>query len=439
MDIYGWDVVCACSSTKLNEMLALQFSKNPATLAYTDNGGTQINIIFDAWRIIAGGSVKKLRFELPVKTGSLTSPLGSVKLDGVVIVAEMELAFVAGVTPSTSNLQFSLQVVASQQGDPTAGSIFIINADRDAILTKQDPTGNASMTLHDIVPQCLIANKSKVAYVLSTLNLTPAGDGSWLAPQNSQYVFVQGSSGSSGYLAIFSMITNASTAGLTLNIDPTLCDGINDVCVAFAPHVFLEHVIMPSLWSSYVGANTANFQMQNGIIINFGPLMCKPVSHWGTGYQPVLTSFSMTIVASDLVTAANGVFGLTGLTNSNVTFSETGNMSVGFDASSGKLTITQDGTPTSDYEKHIPAWIYVLSAPAIVVLGPIIPLIVAGIVDGIIAGVTSSVAQSVSTSGQNLALSDWSAQSFQFPGFSKFAVQNAGLSESFYMRCKLQV
>ena len=105
MDTYGWDVVCACSGGKLNELLAIQFAKTPASLSYDDNAGTQIAAQFDAWRIVAGGSNKKLRVEMPAKAGSLDTPLASVKLDGVVIVAELELAFITNATVSASHLR----------------------------------------------------------------------------------------------------------------------------------------------------------------------------------------------------------------------------------------------------------------------------------------------------------------------------------------------
>ena len=176
-----------------------------------------------------------------------------------------------------------------------------MNGDANGILAKRDPTGNAAMTLHDLVPGCLIANSGKLAYIFTTLNLTPTGDASWLAPKNSNYVYVQGTGKGPGYLAIFSMVSDTDVSKNQLKIDPSLSNGNTDTSMAIAGHIFLEHVVKPKLPASYIGANDRFFQMSGNSITSVVPLQCKPVK-WGLiNYHPMLLSLSVSISASELV------------------------------------------------------------------------------------------------------------------------------------------
>lgn len=437
MDTFGWDVVCAVSCDKANELLALQFAKRPASLSYDDGAGTTISATFDPWKIVAGGSDKILRMELPIKSGTMTSPNGSIMLDGAAVVAEIKLAFIKDAKSSVNNLKFDIRSVASNAGDTADGSIFIVDEDVGRVLAKRDPSNVAAMTLHDCIPSCLIANSAKLDYIFAALNLTPTGAGSWLAAQDPRYLYVQGPASTTGYLAILSMVSSVDTSAFQSVIDTSLCDGKSDVYLAIAPHVFLEHVVMPHVSTSYVGATSASFQMRGDSIFNIGPLVCPTVNHWGTGYIPILSSLQISVAASQIQSKASGAFDITGLAKSSVTFSESGASDCAYDASTGKLTVTPHGNPQSDHDTHIPWYIYASCAPFIAVLGPLIPGIVAAIVDGVIAGVTAAVANSVPTNTGNLALSDWSAQAIEFPGASRWTINNAALSDAFYMRCKL--
>ncbi|TPQ38687.1 hypothetical protein C2U70_08500 [Bradyrhizobium guangdongense] len=438
MDLYGWDFACACSSDALNKLLALQFKATPASLNFDDGAGTTITAQFNAWRIVSGGSDKKLHIELPVKTGTVATPLASGALDGVVIVAEIELAFVLNSSTKTSDLKFNFTSVTSQPNDPKAGSILIVTADRDKLLAKL-PNGSAlAMTLHDNVPLCLIANNAKLSYVFTSLNLTPTGGGAWFKPQNTTYVYVQGGTGSSSYLALLGMVSSADTSKLPRAIDPSLCDGKNDVCIAFAGPVFLENVVKPKLPASYVGATAANFVMVDipgvgSIIVNSGALICPPVRSGLIDYTPVLSSLGIGISGANMMCSGLGAFDITGLKDSSVSFTETVKLKSSFDSVSGKLTMTQDGTPTSDYTTHVPWWIYVVAAPTLLFVGPLVLIIV----DVVIASVCAAVANAVSNNTGKLDLSNWSASVIEFPGAKSWSVHDAGLSSSFYLRCMI--
>jgi len=440
MNLYGWDFACACSSHALNKLLELQFKATPASLSYDDGAGTTIYAQFDPWRIVAGGSDKKLHIELPVKTGTVATPLASGSIDGVVIVAEIELAFVLNSTSKQSDLKFNFTSVASQPNDPKAGSILIVTPDRDNLLAKLPSGSVLAMTLHDNIPLCLIANNAKLSYVFTSLILTPTGDAAWFKPQNTAYVYVQGGTGSSGYLALLGMISNADTSKLARAIDPSLCDGKSDIGIAFSGTVFLENVVKPKLPPCYIGATDANFVMHDfgfanigPIILNSGALTCPAVRSGLIDYTPVLSSLGIGISGANMMCSGLGAFDITGLKDSSVSFTETVKLKSSFDSASGKLTMVQDGTPTSDYTTHIPWWIYVVAAPSLIFVGPLVLIIV----DVVIASVCAAVANSVSNNTGKLDLSNWSANVIEFPGAKTWAVTDAGLSSAFYLRCMI--
>ena len=437
MDLSGWDFVCACSCDALNKLLAIQFKKTPATLSFDDKAGTTINAVFDPWRIVAGGSGKKLHIEIPVKTGTASTPLESGSIDGVVMVAEIELAFILDKPGAKSNLKFNFSVVASKPNDPAAGSVLIVTPDRDNRLPKNS---DLPMVLHDNVPLCLIANSDKLSYLFTTLNLAPAGNAAWFTPKNTAYVYVQGTAGVSDYLAILGMITDVDSSKLDRKIDSSLCDGKNDVCIAFAPPVFLEHVIKPKLPGCYVGAIDASFAMRDFGIANIGPmianvtpLICPPVHYGALDYTPVLTSLVVAVSGANVVSSGAGAFDITGLASSSVSFDETVRLKCAFDSASGLLTMVQDGLPVTNHNTHIPTWIYILAAPSLLFVGPLVIIIV----DVIIAAVSAAIANSVSSNGGKLDLSNWSASAINFPGAGNWVIKEAGLSSAFYMRCMI--
>ena len=220
------------------------------------------------------------------------------------------------------------------------------------------------------------------------------------------------------------MVTDVDTSKLQATIDPVLCDGKHDICIVFAGRVFLEHVVMPKLPDSYAGSTAGYFTMDYDSIINLGALNCSTVRYGLIDYYPVLTSLKINIDGANLVSSGEGSFDITGLTKSYVSFSETAKMKLDF--TSGTLTMTKDGTPVTDHDTHIPWWLYLVAAPTLPFIGPIVLVVV----DVVIASVSAAVANAVSQNSGNVDLSSWSATAIDFPGGKSWSVQDAGLSQA---------
>ena len=436
MDTNGWDFVCACSFDKLNQLLAIQFTKTPLKMHYIDGqDGTTIDALFDAWRIIDGGGGTKLHIEMLVKTGKasatdLISGTVTAAIDGLVMVVEIDLAFLSDKAAAKSHLKFNFLSVSKTLGDPKTGAFTVVNPDLHGLLPSQGAIWTA---LDNHVPDWLIGNNDFLAYIFASLNLAPSGGASWLTPFGARYYSTSGTAGSPGYLAIMGMVTDANTSKLQTTIDPALCDGKHDICIAYTRRVFLEHVVMPKLPASYPGSTAAYFTMDYDSIINLGGLQCPAVRYGLIDYYPVLSDLTISIDGANLVSKGAGRFDITGLTKSYVTFTETAKMKLDFDSASGNLTLSKDGTPVTDHDTTIPWWLYVVAAPTLLIVGPLVVVIV----DVIIASVSAAIANSVSQNSGNLDLSNWSATAIDFPGGKSWTVQDAGLSSAFYMRCAL--
>ena len=71
MDTHGWDIVCACSQSRLNALLAKRQTATPPTLKYNDGAGTTIDATLGPWKITSFGSNNRLTLSLPITTGTL--------------------------------------------------------------------------------------------------------------------------------------------------------------------------------------------------------------------------------------------------------------------------------------------------------------------------------------------------------------------------------
>src|SRR6056297_1662873 len=187
MDTNGWDVVCACSQDKLNTLLSARLSATPPSVDYKDTDGNTLKATFAPWQIVPFGSTDRLKMVLPIETGTLHlenkfAATPDVTLDGVQVEIEVDLDFVDNAKGTAKDLKFNLTAKTDAGNGATKG-VGIQKIDLDGTLANADPSGTASGKLSTILPECLVANRDKLAFVLASLDLAPTGDASWMTPK----------------------------------------------------------------------------------------------------------------------------------------------------------------------------------------------------------------------------------------------------------------
>src|SRR5690606_27647797 len=98
---FGWDTVYVIDVNLVNA--ALRRERLPE-LEYTSDG-TEMTGVMGSMQIVSGGSGKLLRMSFQVAQGSLVSKtVGDASLDGVTLVADLELTLLPSGMPTSQNL-----------------------------------------------------------------------------------------------------------------------------------------------------------------------------------------------------------------------------------------------------------------------------------------------------------------------------------------------
>jgi len=458
MNTNGWDIVSACRQDDLNKLLATRMKKTPPTLKYSDGSGIAIDATFGPWEISSFGNATKLTIVLPFKSGTLknaskfaTKP--TVDLAGVQMEISLDIDFVEDAKGATSNLQFQFKTAGKSAGDKTKGAVFVINADLNGALKKEDPSGNSATDLKKHIPQVLIANADKLNYALTSLNMSPSGDQAWLKPVAKHFMFAQGKKDANGkqgpgHLVVCTMVTDRTVGSKTDTIDEALTDNDNPINMAFDGPIFMRHFLMPHLADSFENPSMLEFRMTgDSVSLWLGvdktgwkvPAECAPVDHWGTDYTPYLYPLNITLDDDELKLSANGWFDITGLADSSVTFWIKQSLTAHFDASKQSMSFKPYGETKSDYTKHIPAWIYFITVGAAALVAGIVLLVVTAVVDVVIAAVTTAVAKKVTAAGGGQAkMGNLASASISWPGSDGIEATDASLASALVISGKLK-
>lgn len=429
MDTYGWDLVYACRMDRVNDSLKAGMQELIVSFDYND-GDIEITGTFDAWRLVFGGADKLLRFETPIKTGTVTvkSLNQTFGISGIVPEMELQLSFVDNVsTANVKDLKFNCITVGKKPGDQTSGAVTLVTpdtGDKFKEIEQHDKYRVLFGVLHDNLPKLFIANRDKLAYVFAQVNLFIGGSSNWMTPKQYEYVYDQPVSGKTGYLGILCMVTDGDISSLPRKIDTALTSGDCEVFFMMSKAMFMQHVLLPVLPRAYGhGATAGNFIYKAGSIKNNGRLNMGRVKAGLAYYYPHLDSVTITVEDSEIRTSASGSFDITGLKDAYVTFSVGTTNKAAFDKSRKVLAFEHDNHPTRQYHKHIPKWEWIVGGP----LAPIVDLVIYIVSKE----VPSSVTKAVNAGGGLAAVA---TPVINWHGLKHFDVQDAGLSESFYMR-----
>ena len=193
MDTIGWDVVYATSITKINQQLKKSMSKLVTTFQFQYND-VSFTGEFDAWQIEPNGSNAKIRFNCPIKKGSLTitSKTGQknvTDLSGIVPEMELQLTFIDSDSGANAkNLIFNCKVKGKKPGDSTPGAVTVVNSDVTGKINPENDPETWGL-LNNYLPDIFINNKEKLSYIFAQVNLALEGDESWLTPK--KFIYVQ--------------------------------------------------------------------------------------------------------------------------------------------------------------------------------------------------------------------------------------------------------
>lgn len=414
MNLFGWDTAYAISISNINAALANNNGTIPQQFNYNQSGITMQGS-FSPWRIVKGGSGKLLRMEFPVQSGTFSMAGQSAQLDGVVLVAEVNLDLLPAGT-SQKNLMFNLKAVA-QNGVTGPGLVTPINL--------LDPNGHLNAAQHGLVyglfPQYLVDHASQITFVFANVNFVPPATDSWLAPVQCDYAYLEKNDGSS-YLGILSVTTNRDISGLDRNIDPAIVSGNNNAGILISKQLFLRNVIFPLLPSIFQhGTTSNNFSLNaNGDIVNHGSFPTDSVKKGAITYQPQVDSLLMTCSANYLLTSISGSCDL-GL-NMSMTFGIVSKNVLNFNPANYQLTFAPDPNPYQTHDSHIPWYDYLFGVIPDIIIAIVVPEIADGIADDL-DKYSSSI---------NLAQAP--PMNIGWPGMKPITIGSAGLSDNYFMQ-----
>jgi hypothetical protein len=434
----GWDVACAYALERVNEGLVRVFREAPMSVEFEEG-----SVSFGPWRIIgrslaagsAAGGSELLDVEMPVTAGLWKGGGAPVDLAGALAVVEIQLGFVdAAATEGVRDLCFRLEVAGKEPGDITSGAVTV-----KAIVPPPGRELRSAVVraFGDALVERLLAEREKLGFVLARLDLAPKGPGSWLALRRARHCFAQGGAGRPAYLVLLGMLDAGGSALPQAAIDPGLLDG-SDQSVAFAPRVFLAHVLRPTFARGYGhGASEASFAVSDDALVNTVSLPFGDPSQGAT-----ISRLTVRVVDDHVETNAQGTCGLQHLRKGAwMEFTFRTRTPFRFDPATGGCALLADPRPEFHYVAHDPPperlsrterlWRAIRSAGFSEALAPLGPL-----VDGYVTRVVATgVARALEARASEMNLLEWTTRSIGWTNSPPLRVREAGLSDAFYLRC----
>ncbi|WP_045538948.1 TULIP family P47-like protein [Clostridium botulinum] len=357
MDTKGWDIVYVLSNAVTNNYLKKYIQENNTTFYYKDQN-IEMELLFDSWELVPGGSNKILRFKTPVKKGKLIFNNKEESLDGICPLMEMQLDFINDNNYIT-NLKFNLLVVGEKAGDTQDGAVTVINPDLNNVITNPIILALLSANLSKV----FIENKEEISYIFAQLDLSPEDE--WMKPKKYFYIYIAPTSSvNEGYLGILSVVTNRDISKLDNSIDTTMLDNNNDTFLLMSESLFLENIIMPELPNRFGNGATINHFYLNktsdttGTIKNSKQLNCDTV-RWGLiDYYPKWNDLEIKIQGDKLRTIASGRCKIEGLASSYINFSTEGAHQFYYNKNKTIIEFKNSSGFKVDTSLDIPWWIW---------------------------------------------------------------------------------
>lgn len=405
---FGWDTVYVIDVNFVNA--ALQREKLPA-LEYTSDG-TEMTGAMGSMQIVSGGSGKLLRMSFQVTQGSLVSKaVGNGSLDGVTLVADLELTLLPSGIPTSKNLVPYIRQVSSQTGPGLLTPVNLL-----------DPGKHLSPGQHALVfallPQFLVSVAPQITFVLATVNFARPATNSWLAPVKADYAFMHKDDGSN-YLGILAVTTERDVSNLQRTIDDQIVSGSNNAGLFIAESLFMENVIVPVLERAYPDAGKSNFYWTGREIKARRSFGAGSVKKGAITYHPRINSFDLTLVGGTLDTSLSGDCDLKA--GIHMSYNASSSNSSRFDTKNKLVTFASDPHPRFHKDVHIP-WYWIFGG-----------LVVEAIVQLVACLIGNAIADALQGE-QGVKLARTPPASIQWSHTTTIDVKSAGLNGLFYMQ-----
>lgn len=385
----------------------------------TFGGAYTIQGKFGPWQLVPGGSDTLIYMEIPITTGSLFATAKSFDISGMTVTVEINLILVPSkLQTSVKELRFNFKQFGTKQGDPTPGIVTVHS------VTDPHQTGVGGY-VGEGVAQVLIHNADEVSFVFAEIGLVDLDTASWLKPIQSKYSYHEPVGSGNGYLAILSVTDNRDISMLDVQIGSDIVSSKYPLSFVIAGGLFLQHVIMPSLPKAFPGTDASSFAYSAGTIRLTRKFDLKGVKEGAITYTPVVTSMTITIVDDALSNATSGSVDLK-VPNAYLSFSVATRNVLKYDPITNTFLFEKDNNPTVHSDKHIPWYDYLLIALAGGVAVAIFAIVINVVAD--------EVRDSINAGDAGGRLTALSATVVRWSGIEAVEVQDAGLSDAFYLR-----
>lgn len=407
---FGWDTVYAIDVDLINRVL--QKAKLPAL----DFKGTQSGIVmtgvFGPLQIVSGGSGKLLRLAFPIKSGTFTSTQeGDAPLDGVELIADVELALLPSKVANTQNLVPNIQSVSKQSGSGLMTPIALL-----------DPHKHLSPAqwglIFGLLPQYLVSIAGQLSFVLATVNFAKPKSDTWLAPVKVDYAYMEKVDGSK-YLGILSVTTNRDISKLERNIDNEIVSGKNNAGLFISEALFMQHVIQPVLARAYPDAPSSTFHWNGREIEARHSFGAGSVKKGAVRYHPEIEKLSVTVSGNKLDTKLKGHVSLkVGIT---MTFDGSTSNKAEFHPSTKVMSFAADPHPKFHKDVHIP-WYWAAGGPTVDMIIQVVSHLIGNALSGALKA------------DEGVKLAKTPPTSIQWPNTTPIDISEAGLNGLFYMQ-----
>jgi hypothetical protein len=405
---FGWDTIYTIDIELVNGAL----SKCSMPKLNYDADGITMAGAFAPMRIVPGGSGKLLRISFSILSGTFTSKQnGEAALDGVQLIADLELALLPSAIPSTRNLVPRILSVSRQTGPGLLTPVNLIDSNKHLSPAQWG-------LVFGLLPQYLVSIADKLSFVLASVDYAKPATNSWLAPVEADYAFLSKNDGGM-FLGVLAATTHRDVSGLPRTIDNEIVSGANNAGLFISEALFMQNVIMPNLPRAYSGASANTFHWNGSAIVSNQTFGAGSFQKGAITYYPQIDSFTMTVSGGNLVTQIAGHCDLKA--GIGMTFNGSTTNEAVFNPQSKIVTFAADPNPQLNHDVDIP-WYWAFGG-----------LVVEGIVQLVARLIANALADSL-RSGEGVTLAQSPPTSIQWSGTTPIAISVAGLNGLFYMQ-----